>query len=128
MSEQQWKTMLTASKSLKPYKGKPLCGYSGHEVDKMNVEYGIFHCSLLQDSRDHHCLDVTGSIVSNSIGQNYTRSERTHQQKISSTDSPLCSRKLWKQSKDTKLIFDSNKEQSQSLRRVIPWLMLCSQH
>ena len=78
MSEQQWKEIFTETKPLKPYTGKPLHGYSGDEVQVMgqvmgqvmvNVEYietkgRNFHCSLLQGSRDHRCLDVTGSIAS----------------------------------------------------------------
>ena len=45
MSEQQWKTLFTESKPLRPYEGKPLWGYSGHEVQvigqvTVDVEYG----------------------------------------------------------------------------------------
>ena len=45
MSEQQWKATFAESKPLNPYKGKPLHGYSGHEVQvigqvEVDVEYG----------------------------------------------------------------------------------------
>ena len=45
MSEQQWKETFTETKPLEPYTGKPLHGYSGHEVQvvgqvMVNVEYG----------------------------------------------------------------------------------------
>ena len=45
MSKQQWKTLFTESKPLRPYEGKSLRGYLGHKVHiigqfTVDVEYG----------------------------------------------------------------------------------------
>ena len=63
ISEQQWKEAFTVTKSLNSYKGKPLHGYSGHEVQVVEqfmvaVEYGSqkrsYLYSLLEGSSSHH--------------------------------------------------------------------------
>lgn len=45
MSEQQWESVFGKTKTLEPYEGRPLQGYSGHELQvvgqaRVNVEYG----------------------------------------------------------------------------------------
>jgi len=62
MSEQQWKETFTKTKPLNPYRGKPLHGYSGQEVQVVGqlmvaVEYGSqkrsYLYSLLEGSSGH---------------------------------------------------------------------------
>ena len=45
MSDQQWKRMFEDTRALEPYKGKPLQGYAGHEVQvigqvQVDIMYG----------------------------------------------------------------------------------------
>ena len=72
MSEQQWKETFTTTKLLNPYKGKPLHGYPGQEVQVVGqlmvaIEYGSqkrsYLYSLLGGSSGHRFKGVTGSIT-----------------------------------------------------------------
>ena len=52
MCDQQWKRMFGETVALELYKGKPLQGYSGHELQvigqaKVEVEYGHQRYQLL---------------------------------------------------------------------------------
>jgi len=74
MSEQQWESMFDKTKTLEPYKGRPLQGYSGQELQvvgqaRMNVQYAQrnnYPCSLWLEIRGLLFLAVTGFKVSSS--------------------------------------------------------------
>ena len=72
MSEQQWKETFTETKPLEPYTGKPLHGYSGHEVQvvgqvMVNVEYG-------NQRRELPLLIVTGQQRPSLFGRDWLHS------------------------------------------------------
>ena len=86
MYDQQWKQMFGETVALELYKGKPLQGYSGYEVQvigqaKVEVEYGnqryqLYHCLLWQELRDLHFSVVIGCRAFTWTGQHCINSEK----------------------------------------------------
>ena len=127
MSEQQWKETFTETKPLEPYTGKPLHGYSGHEVQVMgqvmvNVEYG-------NQRRELPLLIVIGQQRPPLFGRDWLHSIQIEWTKVHQIRRgqeadivnrfPLVFQKGVGTIKGTKQIFDSKKEQNQFLRKAV---------
>ena len=130
MSEQQWKTSFTESKPLRPYGGKPLWGYSGHEVQ-------VIGQITVGQRKELPFLIVAGEQRPPLLGHNWLHSIRLDWAKLHLVQEGLSVdtvkkflavfQKNVEQSRGTKLTFNSKMGQSQFSRRVAPWLLHCNQ-